>query len=485
MSHQNQKRRSTGRTIAAFSILIVGLTVSARLIFGGPMFRSDSDGNADTVVDTTTLTSLEPRQDSSPVTASQRPIESIRVGDRVLAANPEVSEEERSTWQDPDWANWLHLTLKMPLPTPAGESDPPILNIEILRPEQWLIENFGLVLTVTEGGVDGDPSADDGRALQGILVDRSPLRECFRYIDHLTDVATTEGMDVVGLTVDLELPEMGAVGTAFIMDVQACPVIEPSDGQVVTATFSHPPTTQVLNVQFEGDRDTIGVTDNHLFWSADRHEFIAIGKMDVGERVTTYHGETKRIESRLPRPGPQLVYNLEVYGEHVYYVGEQGLLVHNAYAMNREAMARYRGLRQKGFDKVAARQMVSAEFIPSKMPWAKGQKIHNFSTIARGSKVANNHGHHIVFKAGRAGKQREILAESKAILEDVGINWYADRINLVNAPNAGHSTANASRVLARLQQARGNRAAVESALRELGEAFRNGSISNLPRAPGF
>jgi hypothetical protein len=45
--------------------------------------------------------------------------------------------------------------------------------------------------------------------------------------------------------------------------------------------------------------------------------------------VQTYHGETKRIEQKLPRPGPQLVYNLEVYGEHVYYVGDSGLLVHN------------------------------------------------------------------------------------------------------------------------------------------------------------
>lgn len=32
----------------------------------------------------------------------------------------------------------------------------------------------------------------------------------------------------------------------------------------------------------------------------------------------------------LPRPGPaQQVYNLEVNGEHVYYVGQQQLLVHN------------------------------------------------------------------------------------------------------------------------------------------------------------
>jgi len=54
--------------------------------------------------------------------------------------------------------------------------------------------------------------------------------------------------------------------------------------------------------------------------------------MEIGQQVITFQGETKRIESKLPRPGPRTVYNLEVYGEHVYFVGNQGLLAHNAYA---------------------------------------------------------------------------------------------------------------------------------------------------------
>ena len=73
--------------------------------------------------------------------------------------------------------------------------------------------------------------------------------------------------------------------------------------------------------------EPIGVTDNHLFWSVDRQEFVPIGEMEIGERVQTYHGETKRIASKLPRPGPpKEVYNLEVYGEHVYFVGDEALL---------------------------------------------------------------------------------------------------------------------------------------------------------------
>jgi hypothetical protein len=53
--------------------------------------------------------------------------------------------------------------------------------------------------------------------------------------------------------------------------------------------------------------------------------------MELGERVQTFQGETKRIVLKLPRPGSHRVYNLEVYAEHVYFVGEQGLLVHNEY----------------------------------------------------------------------------------------------------------------------------------------------------------
>ncbi len=40
-------------------------------------------------------------------------------------------------------------------------------------------------------------------------------------------------------------------------------------------------------------------------------------------------GESRRVVSLLPRPGPEVVYNLEVHREHVYQVAEQGLLVHN------------------------------------------------------------------------------------------------------------------------------------------------------------
>lgn len=332
MSALKTPAKSSGRVIVAYSILVIGLALSARLIFGGALFPQSSPVSVERTDQSTMLASLESTR-SIPPAASTRRIESIRVGERVLAENPEIAPEERARWQEPDWQDWLHLTLQMPLPTDQEDADPPILDIEILRPEQWVVDQLGVIVAQDEdapaaGEYDWFEFADSESA----LVPYSPLRPTYRYVAEMYAIAEVADAEVLGLTVDIDLPEMGAVGTAMVSAIQPCPPVKSSAGQVVTATFAHPPTRQVLDVVFEGESDAIGVTDNHLFWSEDRQAFVAIGQMESGERVVTFHGDTKRIESRLPRPGPQLVYNLEVYGEHVYFVGQQGLLVHNAYS---------------------------------------------------------------------------------------------------------------------------------------------------------
>jgi hypothetical protein len=200
-------------------------------------------------------------------------IEDVRVGDRVIAANPQVTDEERSTWIDPDWSDWRRAHLSMP------KDDGGMIEIDLLRPDDWF---------------------------------------------EIYDVRPGE-------SIDLQLPELGANGLAYVIDTDPCPDIKPGPGQVVTGTFEHSTSGNVLNVQFEGESKPIGVTDNHLFWSVERSDFVPIGKMELGERVQTFQGETKRIVLKLPRPGSHRVYNLEVYAEHVYFVGEQGLLVHNEY----------------------------------------------------------------------------------------------------------------------------------------------------------
>lgn len=202
-----------------------------------------------------------------------RKIEDIRVGDRVFARNPQIDDQERSKWVEPNWQEWGHAKLRMQMAVVG------VLEIDLIRPRTWMAKNN------------------------------------FK----------------VGAEVFFDLPEMGAYGNAQVVALGACPEVRGGRGQVVTATFSHPPATDVLEVSFDDVDGSIGVTDNHLFWSVDREEYRPIGEMAIGERVLTFSGDTKRIAQKLARPGPQTVYNLEVYGEHVYFVGSEGVLAHNLY----------------------------------------------------------------------------------------------------------------------------------------------------------
>ena len=59
------------------------------------------------------------------------------------------------------------------------------------------------------------------------------------------------------------------------------------------------------------------------FGSVDRREYVQAGRLELAERLLTYSGDTNRVVSKH--------YNLEVFAEQVYYVGKDGILVHNAY----------------------------------------------------------------------------------------------------------------------------------------------------------
>ena len=195
----------------------------------------------------------------------------------------------------------------------------------------------------------------DSRPSTGYVVDAplSPPRPVFRDILFTSLAAEEAGVELIGMTVQMDLPELGLTGEAIVTDIQACSEIEPrvgdgDDRRVVTATFHHSsgdvidlvladecsdlnPETQTLKPV--GEADAIGTTSNHPFWSLDRQEYVQAGQLQVGERLQTLHGGTKTVVSNLPRPGPNSdVYNLEVHAEHVYFVGTDGVLVHNSKA---------------------------------------------------------------------------------------------------------------------------------------------------------
>ncbi len=118
------------------------------------------------------------------------------------------------------------------------------------------------------------------------------------------------------------------MGLADVLAIEACPDIQPGPGRLVTGTFKHTAGI-VLDLKVESESKPIGVTPTHPFWSVDRQDWVAAGDLRIGERLETLDGTTV-VESISPRSEPEMVYNIEVEGDHVYRVGESGVLVHNA-----------------------------------------------------------------------------------------------------------------------------------------------------------
>jgi hypothetical protein len=207
----------------------------------------------------------------TPSKYTTKSIRDLRVGERVLARNPEVSDSERATAIEPD-ATWKHLQLQMSKP------DGSILNIELLRPEPWVT----------------------GHAAS------------------------------VGSIIQLDLEEMGAHGPALVQSVSPAPPILSGDGEVITGTFSHS-ASNVIDLHVEGLSNPIGTTDNHPFWSEDRQKFIPARELKAGERLRTEDGRLLAVAGGTARQQAESVFNLEVNTEHVYYVDSSGILVHNQY----------------------------------------------------------------------------------------------------------------------------------------------------------
>ena len=79
---------------------------------------------------------------------------------------------------------------------------------------------------------------------------------------------------------------------------------------------------------YTDDGATLDVTAAHRLYSATRRAWVAAGQLGT-ETLQTRDG-TVRINrlDRSPQPA-QNVYNLEVFGTHRYFVGDQNLLAHN------------------------------------------------------------------------------------------------------------------------------------------------------------
>ncbi|MCA9138887.1 MAG: hypothetical protein KDB00_19080, partial [Planctomycetales bacterium] len=301
------------------SIFVVGMLVAAAAWLWPTAQNTTSrhrQADASTDEQLVSLTHAQrDRQPNNPTDHATKPIEQITVGERVLARNPEVSDEERSGWVEPDWSDWLQVSLVMP------KDDGSELKIELLRSEDWVRSQLEFIV---DEKADAElhfaprvaPTSEI--AEQVLSVPLSPLRPIFRDVAMADLVIEEAGLELVGLAAEMDLPELAITGPAVVIDLQPAPPVTLGQGRVVTATFHHSSGDVIdLTIGDATSSETIGTTGNHPFWSEDRQEYVQAATLEIGEQVRTHAGDTKRVVDLLPRPGPQAVFNLEVHGEHV------------------------------------------------------------------------------------------------------------------------------------------------------------------------
>ncbi len=211
------------------------------------------------------------------------PIRDLRTGMRVIGDNPELADQQIDPLQITDRSRWRNVRLEM------SKANGSLLKIMLLRPVEWL------------------------------------------------DFQEAE----VGSIIELDLPELGVAGPAQVLAIEPCPDIEPGNRPLITGTFEHT-AANVIDLKVESEPTPIGTTDNHPFWSEHRHKFVEAGQLKVGEALRLADGRTSRVTSIIPRAGPETVYNLEVSGQHVYHVGNSGVLVHNPIIHRHRVLARFR-----------------------------------------------------------------------------------------------------------------------------------------------
>jgi hypothetical protein len=189
------------------------------------------------------------------------PIESLRVGQRVVSATGACAE--------PDVDEGLVLIV-LEMPNPDGSDD--MLRIELLRTEEWLLS--------------------------------------------ATDASRT--------TLPLTLPEMGIAGDAVVRSVELAPAVdEAGPGCLVTTTVTHL-NAFVYELRFAGRDEVLEPTRTHHLYSEDRGAWVPVETLVEGEQLRALEGVLELV-SITPRVGVHRVYNLEVAAEHSYVVGGEKL----------------------------------------------------------------------------------------------------------------------------------------------------------------
>ncbi len=143
--------------------------------------------------------------------------------------------------------------------------------------------------------------------------------------------------DRIGNKIYLELHEVNIIGWATIkaiypnlIDTRLWEGHRKGDyvSRPATGRFVHQ-TDNVFSYYFSGGDTAIEATPNHPFYSEDRKGWVEVGNLAIGEKVRNKSNKLVTLLRKEQQTQTQKVYNLEIYRNHNYLVGEQGVLVHN------------------------------------------------------------------------------------------------------------------------------------------------------------
>jgi hypothetical protein len=201
------------------------------------------------------------------------PIEQVPLGARVPTKNPKPWEYDDSL-PDPVQADWAKISITM------HRNDGGIVDAELLRPRWWIAQHS----------------------------------------------------IVAGKHLPMNIEELQVHGSALVTSIDDCPEIADGEGSVVTATFNTREVHEIVRAEIigpDGAIETISGTPIHPIWSVDRNDWIQLSELQEGECLQAAYGFATVVSVAIVNTSVP-VYNIEVHGEHVYQVGELGLLVHNA-----------------------------------------------------------------------------------------------------------------------------------------------------------
>ena len=237
--------------------------------FGSEKFEVRS-GNASSSAVLDFLTSHA----SSLKPALKVPIEQVPLGARIPTKNPKPWEYDDSL-PDPVQADWAKISITM------HRNDGGIVDAELLRPRWWIAQHN----------------------------------------------------IVAGKHLPMNIEELQVKGTAMVTSIDDCPEIADGEGSVVTSRFCTREVNTIVRAEILGPDGSIEIVEGtpiHPIWTVDRNDWVPLGELIEGESLQALGG-VATVVSLTHATFATPVYNIEVHGEHVYQVGELGLLVHNAF----------------------------------------------------------------------------------------------------------------------------------------------------------